>query len=181
MCSLKRTEKNLKSIVNSNPNILNGNNMLNNNNINNENFETWNNVSLQPFNNNNNNNNNHNMSNSTYMNIFEAESNIEQQSISISDIKVNSTLLSPMLSRKDPTRAETIDENEEYQRAFKSIKGGNVMSSACLHSQAIGDKFGVYVNRYRLLFNIIFSLKHIHICTVTHVMIIMIIIVIKWL
>ena len=95
---------------------------------------------LQPFNNNNN-NNNHNMSNSTYMNMFEAESNIEQQSISISDIEVNSTLLSPMLSRKDPTRAETIDENEEYQRSFKSIKGGNVMTSACLHSQAIVIKW----------------------------------------
>ena len=39
-------------------------------------------------------------------------------------------MLSPMLSRKDPTRAEPIDENEEYHKSFKSIKGGNVMSSA---------------------------------------------------
>ena len=67
MGSLQRTEmNNLKSIVNSNPNILNENNMVNNNdnnsiyinnNINNGNFETWNKVSLQPFNNNDNNNN----------------------------------------------------------------------------------------------------------------------------
>ena len=106
---------------------------------------------LQPFNNNNNNYYYYNTSTSTYMNMFEAESNIEQQSISISDIKVNSTLLSPMLSRKDPTRAETIDENEDYQRSFKSIRGGNVMSSACLHSQAIGDRFGVYFNEEKIL------------------------------
>ena len=91
------------------------------------------------------------MSNSTYMNMFEAENNIEQQSISISDVKVNSTMLSPMLSRKDPTRAEPIDENEDYQKTFESIKGGNVMSSACLHSQAIGERFGVYVNEDRIL------------------------------
>ena len=60
-------------------------------------------------------------------------------------------MLSPMLSRKDPTRAEPIDENEEYQKSFKSIKEGNVMSSACLHSQAIGERFGVYVNKDRIL------------------------------
>ena len=122
MSSLQKSDVNLQSMGNSNPNILNGHNMFNNNNVNNGNFETWNSVSLQPFNNN---DNNHNMSNSTYMNMFEGESNIEQQSISISDIQVNSTMLSPMLSRKDPTRAEYIDENEEYQRSFKSI---NVVS-----------------------------------------------------
>ena len=150
MSSLQKSDINVQSMANSNSNILNGQNMFNNNNVNNGNFETWNNVSLQPFNNNNN-HNNHNMNNNTYMNMFEAENNIEQQFISISDIKVNSTLLSPMLSRKDPTRAEYIDENEEYKRSFKSIKGGNVMTSACLHSQAIGNKFGVYVNEDRIL------------------------------
>ena len=75
MSSLQNSDMNLQSMANSNPNILNGQNMFNNNNVNNGNFETWNNVSLQPFNNNNN-QNNHIMSNSTYMNMFEAESNI---------------------------------------------------------------------------------------------------------
>ena len=80
------------------------------------------------------------------MNMFEAESNIVPHSISLKQIEINSTILSPIISRKDPTRTETIDENEEYNNSFKSIKGGNVMSTtACLHSRAIGDKFGVYV------------------------------------
>ena len=79
------------------------------------------------------------------MNMFEAESNIVPHSISLKQIEINSTILSPIISRKDPTRTETIDENEEYNNSFKSIKGGNVMSTACLHSRAISDKFGVYV------------------------------------
>ena len=157
MGSLQRIEmNNLKSIVNSNPNILSGNisvnnndnnSIYNNNDINNGNFETWNNVSLQPFNNNNNNN----MTNSTYMNMFEAESNIVPQSISLQQIEIDSTILSPMITRKDPMRAENIDENEEYNNSFKSIKGGNVISTACLHSRAIGDKFGVYVNEDKII------------------------------
>ena len=104
---------NLKSIGNSNPNFLGRNSALNNenncinsnnnnnnnNNINNGNFETWNNVSLQPFDNNNNNN----MINSTYMNMLEAESNIVAPALSTEQIPINSTILSPMISRQDPT------------------------------------------------------------------------------
>ena len=56
MSSLQKSEMNLQSMVNSNQNILNRHNMFNNNNVNNGNFETWNNVSLQPFNNDNNEN-----------------------------------------------------------------------------------------------------------------------------
>ena len=79
MGSLQHIEmNNLKSIVNSSPNILSGNNIVNNNdhnnlynnnnNINNGNFETWNNVSFQPFNNNNNNNDNSNNNNNNMIN-----------------------------------------------------------------------------------------------------------------
>ena len=155
MGSLHRIEmNNLKSIVNSNPNFLGGNNAVNNNdnnnlynnyNINNGNFVTWNNVSLQPF------NNNKNMINSIYKNMFAAASNNVPQSLSIQQIEVNSTILSPKITRKDPTRAETIDENDEDDNPFKSMKGGNVMSTACLHSLTIGDRFGVYVNEDRIL------------------------------
>ena len=128
MSSFQRIEiNNLKSIGNSNPNFLGGNCALNktynndnncinidndndNNNINNGNFETWNNVSLQPFDNNNKNN----MINSTYMNMLEAESNIVAPALSTEQISINSTILSPMISRQDPTRAETINENDAY-------------------------------------------------------------------
>ena len=70
---------------------------------------------------------------------IEAESNIVPQSLSIQQIEINSTILSPMITCKDPTRAEPIDEYEEYNNSFKSIKGGNVMSTACLHSRTIGQ------------------------------------------
>ena len=46
---------------------------------------------------------------------------------------------------------ETIDKNDAYKYSFQSVKGGNVMSTKCLHSRAIGDKFGVYVNEDRIL------------------------------
>ena len=53
--------------------------------------------------------------------MFEAESNIVPHSISLKQIEINSTILSPIISRKDPTRTETIDENDEYNNSFKSI------------------------------------------------------------
>ena len=82
--------------------------------------------------------------------MFEAESNIVPPSLSIEQIPINSTILSPMISRQDPTDAETIDENDAHKNSFQSVKGENIMSTECLHS-AIGLKFVVYVNEDRIL------------------------------
>ena len=85
------------------------------------------------------------------MNMFEAESTIAAPALSIEHIPMKSSILSSMMSPQDPIRAETINEHDVYINSFKSIKGGNVMTTECLHSHTIGDKFGIYVNGKRML------------------------------
>ena len=156
--SFQRAEiDNIRNAAIINSNIMGANlpiHNINNNNSNsnnNGNFETWNNVSMQPFNNNNLNNNNMNYNN-TYMNMFEAESSNESYKINIENLPTSSSIMSPMISRKDPSRSGSLIEDVLYKISFKSIKcDTNVMSAACLHSITIGEKFGKYVRNDRII------------------------------
>ena len=156
--SFQRAEiDNIKNAAIINSNIMGVNlpiHNINNNNSNNNmngNFETWNNVSMQPFNNNNQSNNNMNYNN-TYMNMFEAESSNESYKINIENLPTSSSIMSPMISRKDPSRSGPFMEDILYKNSFQSIKcAPNVMSAACLHSISMGEKFGQYVRNDRII------------------------------
>ena len=105
---------------------------------------------MQQYNNNNqnnNNNNNNNMNyNNTYMNMLEAESSNASSEINIEDLPTSSSIMSPMMPSKDPSRSGPFMED------IQSIKcAPNVMSAACLHSITMGEKFGQYVRNDRII------------------------------
>ena len=130
---------------------INNNNNNNSNSNNNGNFETWNNVSIQPYYSNNQNNNNMNYNN-TYMKIFEAESSNASSETNIENLPTSSSIMSPMIPRKDPSRSGPLMEDILYKNSFQSIKcATNVMSAACLHSITIGEKFGKFVRNDRII------------------------------
>ena len=123
---------------------------INNNNSNsnnNGNFETRNNVLMQPYNDNN------DMSyNNTYMNMFEAESSIVSSEIKIENMPMSSSIMSPMISCNDPTGSGPLMDDVVYKNSFQSIKcAANVMSAACLHSITIGEKFGKFVRNDKII------------------------------
>ena len=66
--------------------------------------------------------------------------------LEIENLHNSSSIMSPMISRKDPTRSDPLMKDVLYKNSFQSIKcATNVMSAACLHSITIGEKFGKFV------------------------------------
>ena len=148
--SFQRAEiDNIRNAAMTNSNIMGANlpihniNHDNSNSNNNSIFETWNNVSMQPYNNNNDNykNNNSMNYNNTYMNMFEAESSNASSGISIEDLPMSSSIMSPTIFRKDHTRSGPSMEDVLYKNSFQSIKcAANVMFAACVHSITMGGE-----------------------------------------
>ena len=100
--SFQRAEiDNIRNAAIMNSNIMGANlpihdiNNNDSNSNNNGNFETWNNVSMQPYSNNNQNTNNMNYNN-TYMNMFEDETSNASSEINIKNLPSSSSLMSPV-------------------------------------------------------------------------------------
>ena len=74
-----------------------------------------------PYNNNNQNTNNMNYNN-TYMYMFEAESSNASSEINTENLPTSSSIMSPMIFRKDPTGSGLLMEDVLYKNSFKSIK-----------------------------------------------------------
>ena len=62
--------------------------------------------------------------------MFKAESSNASFEINIGNLHTSSSIMSPMLSRKDPSRSDSLMEDVLYKNSYKSIKcDTNVMST----------------------------------------------------